>query len=517
MSAENLAVAAARANTAFAGVVTILFALVCGFTTSLHEMWRDELQAWLIARDSTTIVELLRKIHYEGHPSLWYLLLYAVTRVTHRAEAMQALHVAIASGCVYVVARYAPFARWLRVLFCFGYFLVYEYGVIARNYSLGLLFLFAAVAAFPVRRTRPVLIGMLLALAAQTNAFALLIAAVFAGTLLVEAMFSSDPRTRSGAAATTFILVLAGAVVGVMSSLPPPDSGFAKPVVLALDRLHVERVLGTFAQGLLPIAGGRAVWGELWLETGSHHKGPLLAIVMLAGLIPYFRRRWVAGVFFAAATSILLLLFYLKLDGSLRHHGHFFIILAMAVWMGEIVAREARARQLPNAPAAGSTRTFVAVAGALLALHVVVASVSIRQDTTLVFSAARDTAALLVEKGLDRLPMVGDDDFSIPPVLGYMQQRTVYYRRGSRFGSHIVLNRARIGYEISDEQVFDAAVELGRTERSQVAVVLNRKASPSAAAAAQAEEIACRSADIVAIPESYCVYRVPAPADLANP
>ena len=39
-----------------------------------HESWRDEAQAWQIARQSG-LKELFEQLKYEGHPCLWYLVL----------------------------------------------------------------------------------------------------------------------------------------------------------------------------------------------------------------------------------------------------------------------------------------------------------------------------------------------------------------------------------------------------------------------------------------------------------
>ena len=39
-----------------------------------HEIWRDEAQAWLIARD-TPLKDLFSVLKHEGHPAGWFLLL----------------------------------------------------------------------------------------------------------------------------------------------------------------------------------------------------------------------------------------------------------------------------------------------------------------------------------------------------------------------------------------------------------------------------------------------------------
>jgi len=39
-----------------------------------HEMWRDEFQAWLVARDADSLVQLAGNVRYEGNPMLWHQL-----------------------------------------------------------------------------------------------------------------------------------------------------------------------------------------------------------------------------------------------------------------------------------------------------------------------------------------------------------------------------------------------------------------------------------------------------------
>jgi hypothetical protein len=107
----------------WAAALTFLYFCVAGIGIAHHEMWDDEVQAWLLARDSGSVAELLWNMRYEGHPAAWYLLLFVLTRFTRDPVAMQVLHVMIATGMVYILARYAPFSRLQKTLIAFGYFL----------------------------------------------------------------------------------------------------------------------------------------------------------------------------------------------------------------------------------------------------------------------------------------------------------------------------------------------------------------------------------------------------------
>jgi hypothetical protein len=135
-----------------------------------HEMWQDEWQAWLIARDSPSLAALFRNLRYEGHPGLWHLGLFLVSRLTPSPRGMQVLHLLVATGAVYLFLNYAPFTRLEKLLFIFGYFPLYEYCAISRNYGLGVLGLFAFCALYcapPPRRY--LLLAFTLLLLCQTS------------------------------------------------------------------------------------------------------------------------------------------------------------------------------------------------------------------------------------------------------------------------------------------------------------------------------------------------------------
>src|SRR6516165_2118889 len=142
--------------------ITSAFFLLGAYLMSHHEMWRDEIEYWLIARDSTSVPNLFANMKYEGSPTLWPLLLMLLTRVSHSPTAMQALHLLIATSTIYVFARYSPFSVVQKVLFSFGYFPFYEYAIISRNYALGVLLIFVFCSLFERRYTNFLMVSLVL-------------------------------------------------------------------------------------------------------------------------------------------------------------------------------------------------------------------------------------------------------------------------------------------------------------------------------------------------------------------
>ena len=90
-------------------------------------MWRDEPQAFMLAAASQTPLDLFAKLKYgsEGHPGLWYLLLWPVTLFT-TDFGMQASQLLIAITIWVLIWRASPFTTAEKLRFpkasqhCYG-------------------------------------------------------------------------------------------------------------------------------------------------------------------------------------------------------------------------------------------------------------------------------------------------------------------------------------------------------------------------------------------------------------
>ncbi|MDP1801585.1 MAG: hypothetical protein Q8L81_09545, partial [Bacteroidota bacterium] len=101
-----------------------------------HEIWSDEAHHFLLARDSSTLFELYKNAAYDGHPLLWDTLLFFITRFSSSVIYMQLLNIIIMLGTVFLFLKHAPFKKIISVLIVFGYFFIYEYHIISRNYAI---------------------------------------------------------------------------------------------------------------------------------------------------------------------------------------------------------------------------------------------------------------------------------------------------------------------------------------------------------------------------------------------
>ena len=114
-------------------IILGLWLVVVTVTAARHEFWRDEVRALSLARSSGSLLDLYRRTQYDGHPSLWFLLLYLGTALVDIPLVLPALSLTLAFAAVTLFILTAPFAMWIRGLIIFSALPLYEYSVTARN------------------------------------------------------------------------------------------------------------------------------------------------------------------------------------------------------------------------------------------------------------------------------------------------------------------------------------------------------------------------------------------------
>ncbi len=443
----------------FALALALVYACLVAVGLAHHEMWRDELQAWLVVRDSRSIPELLRNLKYEGHPPLWYLILSALQGISPSPVIMQVVNGIVATAAVWVMARYAPFPRLAKVLLALGYFLLYEYGAVSRSYALGVLLIFIACALFPSRRAHYLALGAALALLAHTSVLGVVLALGFAAALVVKRLVPAEREARPSdpQLAVVMGLLALGVVTAVLQIRPPTDSGIPPDWRTNFDLAVLIRTGKTFGEGLFPRFPLAVHW---WNRPFTVLPGSWLLILALTAAVVIWAvaalaRRPAALAFYVTATGGLLGFFYVMVTGSINHHGYFFVALVAALWLGDLRR---------NHPVFTGILAWQAVAGL----------VAMALDYRYPFSAGREVAVWLRREGLERSPLVGADDYSLAPILGYGRLNRAFYPQGERFGSFVVWDTAR-NAPVSDSAVVSQAGRLALKERQPVVLVLNHR------------------------------------------
>lgn len=143
----------------------------------VHEPFFDEAEAWQIARCVSLRTLFLETTHYEGHPPLWHLILMPLAKAGAPYELSLTLVSLLFMGtAVFLILRYAPFPRLIRLLLPFTYFFFYQYGVISRVYCVMTLAFVLLAMTYRHRNKRPGRYVAVLILLCFTLAYGLIIA-----------------------------------------------------------------------------------------------------------------------------------------------------------------------------------------------------------------------------------------------------------------------------------------------------------------------------------------------------
>lgn len=313
------------------------FLTILYFTISLvgiinHEIWLDEAHHWLLARDSFSIKELIINTRYEGHPILWNLLLYLISRFTYNVFWMQLLHILISSTVVFIFLKYSPFKLIFKILFIFGYFILFEYNLLSRNYMLGVLFIFLA-CSIP-KSKKFILYTFFLALAANVHAIFLIIVSsimfIEAIELLEKKKFAFNLKYSTGWSIITF-----GLILSIYQIIPPSDTVFFNRISeIPITKKFTHGIMSLF-NGLITLPDFRTIyfWNTNLLINLNKPIAFLFTILTYTlPLILFYRNKIL--IFYSYFGIIAAnAFFYVTQMSSARYEGMLYILIIVGLWL----------------------------------------------------------------------------------------------------------------------------------------------------------------------------------------
>jgi hypothetical protein len=435
-----------------------------------HAMWFDELQAWNIARASHSIGDLYTNLRYEGHPILWYLPLFAITRFTGNPHAMQVLQWVVAATTMALVLFRAPFPIAVRAAVLAGYCFAFEYGVISRSYGLSTLLIVGALVALARPGPRWAIGGVLLALVAWTSlpgaVLAIAVALTIAWVRHAHYVFAGS--------------VLAASAVAAFTCIPPSDfSSFAPGLGGSASKfgpgagVHLASAVSGTWRGLIPIPASVGEWnsnlldgvaGAVWIEA-------LLAIglvlVVWRVLRPYPFAQWlwlVGSIGYAAFFAIVML------PEQARYAGFPFLLFLAAIWCACAPPGEPR----PVVDWSRDSRDPLFLTVVVVLLVQVVATVAIWPVAVVVPFSRDEALAQAVRSARLERAVVSGADWDGATVGGYLDRPVYSVVRGEWITYFVHDEREARRFEsITDADVVCAARTIADRRHEPVAVIVD--------------------------------------------
>ncbi|HEY1607347.1 MAG TPA: hypothetical protein VGF77_17295 [Allosphingosinicella sp.] len=454
-----------RAGRAFLYAAWFALAL---FLVVRHVFWRDEVRALSIALAGDGIPAMLRVLHGEGHPALWYLMLRGAHALVPVKQVLPAAGFAVAAAAMAILVRRAPFRLWLIALILFGAFGLYEYAVVARNYGIAMLVLFALAALYRRWRDRGIAIGLILALLCNTNVPAALLAACFLLFWLVELVDEEGLRwhRKYGLFLVNSAVAAAGALLAFLTVYPP---------------IH-DAAVTRFPGGITPAIVLKSLTTpaySFWdLMPPFVHGGPaaaaFLSILLLGAVVALVRT---PGGFLAGLAAFLGFeaFFQLVYPGYYRHEALLLVFLLVLHWL----AAEGRGGRWPEGWRIGPIFGRAADAGLvmfviLLALQLFTSFGLVAADLSgIPYSRARDLAALLERNRLTNAVLIADPDTDLEAV-PYYAENPLYQMRAQAF-SHVVRFTLHGRLDLSLDDYLADGQRLQATSGRPVVVILHAR------------------------------------------
>jgi hypothetical protein len=446
--------------------------LTAGWLAAGHVMWRDEVRAFTIALSGDSVWAMLRNLQGEGHPALWYLLLRGAHGLFGVREVLPGLAFAIAAAAAALLALRAPFRPLVLGLTLFGAFFLDEYAVLARNYGISMLLMFAFAALYGRWRDRGVGLGVVLALLANTNAHSVLIAgalALFWGIdLLGREGWRWTPAWRRYAA--NMALLLGGVLACFVAVYPPAQDAVGSPLAGRLDAATVLLGIPGMFFALLP---------DMWWEW--RFMPLLLAVVVIGSPLGLLRRP--SALAAAVAVMVAMPLFFMVVyPGVYRHQALYVCLLVTLYWLvadghgGRWPAKLPRPRPVVRTALVRFGQVaFVALLTAQALISITMIGIRI---AGIPYSRSRDLAVLLERERLGRAVVMADTDMLLEP-LPYYAPNPVWQTRPHRFGHVVGFTKANV-YDLHLGQILADARAVRASTGRPVVIVTQLRLDPTA-------------------------------------
>ena len=290
-----------------------------GFMAWHHVFWRDEVRALSFAIQGDSLAAMFRTLRGDGHPLVWFLILRAGHAVIGASILPVAAHLVGLASVALLLWR-APFAVPTLALLVVSHVMTWEFAVMARNYGISMLAMFAFAACYRDAKERGLWLVVPLVLLANTNVHSVVLAWLLLGVWMLDRW-----PGRAGLYDWLVRLVLpAGAILSLAS------------LACFLTVWPSINDLATMTVPVTPLRVARAVFlpgnefmllddGPLWLA--------VFATVLLASFAlslwdrPHYLLAALAGL------VILALLFAVVYSASNRHRDLWLVFVIALNWM----------------------------------------------------------------------------------------------------------------------------------------------------------------------------------------
>ena len=461
--------------------IVLIWAILVGLLLPHHVFWRDEVRALSLSLQGDTVWGMLRALHGEGHPAVWYLLLRGAHTLLPTPAVLPVVAVTVALTAALLLAWRSPFSGLVVAALLLGRIGLYEYSVMARNYGISMLLMFLFAALYPRHRDRGIALGLVLLALANCNVHSALLAGAFALFWLLDILL--DRSANRPLALRNFaingLITSAGVVLCAITVYPPFNDSAQSLLPSGDDSSRLAAALLLPAASFWEVAGnGLPAAARMMSLWPSHYllASQLLMSAVLFGSAFGLSRRPAAMIATWVALLGLSVLFGLVYPGFYRHQGLWLVFVVCMYW---IVGPD----DAPDASAAMRRLRGIGMAcfAGLLVLQI---AVGLHKVLPIAFRAEPESRSRELARLIEQIPelrnatIMGEPDYLVESLPYYLSNRT-YLVREQRFGNYVRFTRdARLDLYLQD--VLDEARRVRSTTIQPVVILLHERLDPFA-------------------------------------
>jgi hypothetical protein len=406
-----------------------------------HEIWLDEWQALGIARSANSISEIFALRVYEGHPLLYYYLLYLLNTVASSTTAFIALHTLFAIASMYLLLIKINSSTLHKIFFTTSYYFIFEYTIINRNYIIA-VFAILLLAYYHNRQKQNLLhLFGIITLLIHTSAYSAVFAIAYCMYIFITRM---GIFTKANANCIAFSWHYIAFYAGVIANMylfficiqSPADNTVQLNLASGLHLSYFAQMANSYANSFFTT---HAVSIYFW--NNMHVFNTPLAICMCISLIVVTTLNFNSKKIKLLYVLLLLglgFLNYATAACTYRHVGFYFLAYLFCWFIDTPTATKATFKHLV-------LLAFLFCQGIWGISNYIIA---IQHP----FSQGKAAAAYIQNSPYKNLPIVGHFEFGINTLSGYLNKPIIslHNLKPSRY---CVWNNANSNYNLKDSNI----------------------------------------------------------------
>lgn len=425
----------------------LIYAVITFFALLNHEPNRDEAQVWLIVRD-LDICSIYYELSAMGHPGLWYFILLPFAKAGFPYITMLILHWIIGIAAAAILLSRGNITPSLKIIFLFSYYMLFEYMVPARNYSLTILLLFIIGATYESRFSNPVRYALLIVALYNTNTHSF---GAASGLLLIYIIEAYKEKKLLLVKNAIFIMI-AGMCSFIFQLWP--------------SLFEVSRNV-TIKSTLIPAFNFNDFWvivtgiQNAFLPVSSQYEEIKVALFFTLFFIIFLitlTQKKSIFLFMIISSGWLFYLFTTKLSGSWRHEGLLLIFILFSIWISTYYKKSEVylfSNYFPRIKLTNLELSFNFFLTVCLAVNIIFGFKSILKEYRFSYSGAEEAARFIQDNHFDNAEIACYRSWRATALAPYLPKNKFWLIDRNEFGTYYKLDSTyyKYGDALTEEEV----------------------------------------------------------------